>query len=243
MKNFLFLALIVSLVGSCSDKHPKKYKHYHARKKTVSRLQPYMIAANDDRSVSEKVKFTYRIRPSESMASGVQSKKPPVKFHSVRSQNQAKISSKSINSDLDDIVMGERYVGQYKVGNPYQIEDIVYYPQEYDYYEEVGVASWYGDDFHGRSTANGEIYNMGAMTAAHQTLPLPSMVRVTNLSNGKNVVVRVNDRGPFAKSRIIDVSESAADKLGFKGRGTATVKVELLEKETTDLHKSLNIKR
>ncbi len=228
---------VAGLFACSHDKDHKYYKHYQ-----VKRSKYLELAENNAKPAAERVKFTYRVRPSESMAVGV----PKVsakesKFNSIRGKNKEKISTKSINTDLEDIVIDERYVGQYKVGNPYQIEDTVYYPQEYEYNEEVGKASWYGDEFHGRSTANGERYNLGALTAAHQTLPLPSMVRVTNLDNGKNVVVRVNDRGPFAKSRIIDVSEAAADKLGFKGRGTATVKVELLEKETNELHKTLNI--
>ncbi|MDA0902394.1 MAG: septal ring lytic transglycosylase RlpA family protein, partial [Proteobacteria bacterium] len=86
------------------------------------------------------------------------------------------------------------YKGYYKVGNPYKIKGITYYPKEYNNYEEVGEASWYGKKFHGKKTANGEIYNMGDLTAAHRTLPLPSIVRVTNLNNGKTLIVKVNDR-------------------------------------------------
>lgn len=112
-----------------------------------------------------------------------------------------------------------------KVGEPYQINGQWYHPRMIDRYREVGVASWYGMPFHGRKTANGEIYDMHGMTAAHPTLPLPSMARVTNLQNGKSVVVRVNDRGPFAKRRIIDLSRRAAWALGFKAQGTAEVEV------------------
>lgn len=95
-------------------------------------------------------------------------------------------------------------------------------------YRETGVASWYGRKFHGNSTANGETYDMYAMTAAHRTLPLPSYVRVTNLSNGRSVIVRVNDRGPFMKNRLIDLSWTAAKKLGFIEQGHARVRVELV---------------
>ncbi|GAA0857553.1 septal ring lytic transglycosylase RlpA family protein [Aliiglaciecola litoralis] len=95
-------------------------------------------------------------------------------------------------------------------------------------YEKEGIASWYGQKFHGHLTANGEIYNMFTMTAAHKTLPLPSIVRVTNLSNGKQAVVRVNDRGPFHQNRIIDLSYAAAMKIGVLDTGTAHVKVEVL---------------
>ena len=97
-----------------------------------------------------------------------------------------------------------------------------------DHYREIGVASWYGHPFHGRKTANGEVYDMHGMTAAHPTLPLPSIARVTNLENGRSITVRVNDRGPFAKRRIIDLSRRAAWELGFKDQGTAEVEVEYL---------------
>lgn len=112
-----------------------------------------------------------------------------------------------------------------KVGQPYQINGQWYHPRMVDRYQEIGVASWYGVPFHGRQTANGEVYDMHGMTAAHPTLPLPSLARVTNLENGRSVVVRVNDRGPFAKQRIIDLSRRAAWELGFKDQGTAEVEV------------------
>ena len=115
--------------------------------------------------------------------------------------------------------------GVYKVGNPYQIGDTWYYPREQPDYDETGVASWYGPTFYGHPTADGEIYDAQALTAAHRTLPLPVNVRVTNLENGKSLIVRVNDRGPFAKGRIIDVSERAAKLLGFYDTGTAKVRV------------------
>ncbi|GDX36703.1 hypothetical protein LBMAG18_12140 [Alphaproteobacteria bacterium] len=135
----------------------------------------------------------------------------------------------------------QRYEGHFKIGNPYKIFGISYIPQDYQFFEEEGMASWYGSDFHGKKTANGEIYNMGDITAAHPTLPLPSLIRVTNLMNGKTTVVRVNDRGPFAKNRIIDVSEKTAEILGFKGRGTTKVKIEFLRKETDEMLSKLGI--
>jgi rare lipoprotein A len=116
--------------------------------------------------------------------------------------------------------------GTYKVGTPYQIGGVWYYPKEDPFYAETGIASWYGEDFHGKLTANGERYNMDALTAAHRTLPLPTIVRVTNLENGKSLRLRVNDRGPYARGRIIDVSRRAADLLGFQRNGTARVRVE-----------------
>src|ERR1700680_3418375 len=115
--------------------------------------------------------------------------------------------------------------GVYKVGNPYQIAGTWYYPQEQPDYDETGVASWYGPTFYGKYTANGEAYNSDALTAAHRTLPMPVNVRVTNLENGRSLIVRVNDRGPFAKGRILDLSEHAADLLGFRLNGLARVRV------------------
>lgn len=114
--------------------------------------------------------------------------------------------------------------------NPYNIFGIDYLPVSHlTQHEEVGIASWYGNKFHGHYTSNGETYNMFAMSAAHKTLPLPSYVRVTNLDNQKSAIVRVNDRGPFHQDRVIDLSYSAANKIGMLQRGTARVKLELLK--------------
>jgi len=130
--------------------------------------------------------------------------------------------------------------GVYKIGDPYQINGVWYYPAEDYGYNETGIASFYGGEttgtnFHGRLTANGELYDMNALTAAHQTLPMPSLVRVTNLENGRSIVLRVNDRGPFARGRILDVSRRSAQLLGFEGRGTAKVRVQLLSEESRQL--------
>jgi len=122
--------------------------------------------------------------------------------------------------------------GYYKVGKPYQIKDNWYYPKEDYAYDETGIASWYGDDFHALNTANGETYNKNELTAAHKTLPLPSLARVTNLENGRSIVVRVNDRGPFSGARIIDVSQRASQLLGFEKTGTAKVRVQVLADES-----------
>lgn len=129
--------------------------------------------------------------------------------------------------------------GMYKVGNPYKIFGTWYYPKEDYSYSEEGIASWYGKDFHAKKTANGEDYNMHTLTAAHRTLPLPSVVRVTNLANGRTLVLRVNDRGPYAKSRIIDISKRGAELLGYNLQGTTRVRVELLEKESKELKAAL----
>lgn len=118
--------------------------------------------------------------------------------------------------------------GIYKVGNPYKISGRTYTPREDPTYNKTGTASWYGLQFHGRRTANGEIYDMDALSAAHPTLPLPSFARVRNLRNGKEVVVRINDRGPYASDRIIDLSSRAADVLDFKRDGTTPVQVTYL---------------
>ena len=116
--------------------------------------------------------------------------------------------------------------GQYLIGHPYTIAGHTYYPSEKASYTAVGMASWYGAAFHGRRTANGEVYDMASLTAAHPTMPLPSYARVTNLSNGYSVIVRVNDRGPYHGGRVMDVSSRTADVLDFKGAGTAKIKVE-----------------
>jgi rare lipoprotein A len=116
--------------------------------------------------------------------------------------------------------------GVYRVGKPYLMGGREYVPQEDVNYSAVGLASWYGDDFHGRYTANGEIYDMNSISAAHPTLPLPSYVRVTNLANHRSIVVRVNDRGPYVGNRVIDLSVKTAKILGFYGEGVAKVKVE-----------------
>jgi rare lipoprotein A len=120
----------------------------------------------------------------------------------------------------------------YKVGDPYQIGGVWYYPAEDWSYDETGIASWYGEDFHGKYTANGEVFDLNGTTAAHRTLPMPTIVQVTNLENGRSIELRVNDRGPFVRGRIIDVSRRAAQLLGFEGQGTAKVRVRILVPES-----------
>src|SRR3954453_13558128 len=116
--------------------------------------------------------------------------------------------------------------GTYRVGKPYTVGGRVYVPEEDTSYREEGLASWYGNDFHGRLTANGEIFDMGSLTPAHPTLPMPCYARVTNVSNGKSLIVPVNGRGPYHGNRPIDVSNRAAELLEFKGNGVARVRVE-----------------
>ena len=120
----------------------------------------------------------------------------------------------------------------YKVGSPYQINGVWYYPAEDFAYDETGIASWYGAEFHGKYTANGEVFDLNALTAAHRTLPMPSIVQVTNLENGRSIQLRVNDRGPYARNRIIDLSRRSAQLLGFEGVGTAKVRVKILVPES-----------
>ena len=122
--------------------------------------------------------------------------------------------------------------GAYKVGNSYFVQGLRYHPAENFNYAATGIASWYGKKFHGRATANGETFDMNLVSAAHKTLPMPSLVRVTNLENGRSLIVRVNDRGPFARGRIIDMSRRGAQLLGFAVKGTARVRVEIMARES-----------
>jgi len=128
----------------------------------------------------------------------------------------------------------QRGGGRDQLGKPYQVRGKWYYPKEEKHYAKVGLASWYGDAFHGRLTANGEVYDMTHLTAAHPTMPLPSYARVTNLKTGSSVIVRVNDRGPYHEGRIIDVSERAAQMLDYANTGTAQVKVEYVGRAPLD---------
>ena len=116
--------------------------------------------------------------------------------------------------------------GTYKLGSPYRIGTRWYVPAEEPGYDKVGLASWYGSDFHGRKTSNGEVFDMHALTAAHPTLPLPSYAYVTNLSNNRTILVRINDRGPYANDRIVDLSRRSARELGFELHGLTRVRVK-----------------
>ena len=131
-------------------------------------------------------------------------------------------ASPRVHSANDRIPKGG---GFYKLGSPYAVGGRWYTPRDQPGLDEVGIASWYGDDFHGRKTANGEIYDMNRMSAAHPTLPLPTYAYVTNVENGRTVLVRVNDRGPYVGNRMIDLSRAAAHALGTKGRGLGRVRV------------------
>ncbi|NCF49044.1 MAG: septal ring lytic transglycosylase RlpA family protein [Bacteroidetes bacterium] len=124
---------------------------------------------------------------------------------------------------------------RYKVGDPYNVGGVWYYPARDLAYDETGIGSWYGDEFAGKLTANGEIFDPEKITAAHKTLPMPSVVRVTNLDNGKSLVVRINDRGPFVPGRIIDLSREAARLIGYKAQGLAKVRVKVLTEQSLRL--------
>ena len=125
----------------------------------------------------------------------------------------------------------------YKIGKKYNVGGKYYFPKKDLNYNKTGIASWYGPKFHGKLTANGEIYNQYALTAAHKTLPLPSAVKVTNLKNNKSIVLRINDRGPFVNDRIIDLSSKAADILDLKKEGTGLVRVQILKEKSLYLEK------
>jgi rare lipoprotein A len=127
---------------------------------------------------------------------------------------------------LPSLAQRKDWDGAVKIGRPYEVDGVRYVPSDDRSYAATGVASWYGDKFHGRPTSSGELYDMEDLTAAHRTLPMPSFIKVTNSDNGKSVVLRVNDRGPFHSNRIIDVSRRAAEELGFISKGMARVKVE-----------------
>jgi rare lipoprotein A len=149
----------------------------------------------------------------------------------IKSQADDKTPQENSAQDLPSQGAGGVPIGRggvYKVGKPYDVAGVRYYPKEEPGYNKTGIASWYGDPFHGRRTANGEIYDMNELTAAHKTLPMPVYVRVTNLENGRALVVRVNDRGPFVNGRIIDMSRRGAQLLGFHKNGTAKVRVEVI---------------
>jgi peptidoglycan lytic transglycosylase len=156
-----------------------------------------------------------------------------IALSSCRSFDPSKISFfsfKKCSSSYDS-----SYEGHYKVGVPYKINGRWYYPQEDPFYDKIGIASWYGQDFHCKKTANGQIFNKEEFTAAHKTLPLPSVAIVTNLSNGRATKVIINDRGPFAHDRIIDLSERTATALGMRRKGVSTVRVKFLQNETNRL--------
>ncbi len=145
-------------------------------------------------------------------------------------------TAKRIGKSVDD---APQKSGAYKIGNPYKIKGIWYYPAVNYQYDKTGIASWYGPGFHGKKTANGEIYDQNALTAAHKTLPIPTFIQVTNLENGRSMKLRINDRGPYAHGRIIDLSRRSAQMLGVFRKGTARVRVRVLADESRHLAQTL----
>jgi rare lipoprotein A len=142
---------------------------------------------------------------------------------------------KPTTQDIKSITKDDEVQNKIVYGKPYTVFGVTYYPMDYIHkYEEDGIASWYGADFHGKLTSSKEIYNMYDMTAAHKTLPLGSTVLVKSLETGKEVVVRINDRGPFVKDRIIDLSYKAAKELGIDQKGTGKVRITLLSESPSE---------
>jgi rare lipoprotein A len=166
----------------------------------------------------------------------------PTRSRSLSAQNQIEIGAfadkRKYGSASPRVVADGQSVpkggGRDHTGKPYQIAGRWYTPRDNPNYSSTGMSSWYGDAFHGRKTANGEVYDKHAYTAAHPTMPLPSYARVTNATNGRSIIVRVNDRGPFHGGRIIDVSERVAHALEFKHLGTARVKVDFVKRASTN---------
>jgi rare lipoprotein A len=158
------------------------------------------------------------------LLAGCGTPEPKAMVHKSRSKEY--FSEKDYGVKASPYARASRLVGRDQLGKPYKIRGKWYHPKEDRHYSKVGTASWYGDAFHGRLTANGEVYNVADLTAAHPTMPLPSYARVTNLSNGSSVIVRVNDRGPYHDGRLIDLSQRAAQMLGYANVGTAKVKVD-----------------
>ena len=226
------LLLLVILGGSCNTNYNHDKQAHRGNK--YSHLEQRITKQASKR----------KVRPTESMQIGLNNNRKYDLNGGLDDKRDVRDEYANNNQDIANNFIADdgSYVGKYKIGNQYEVFGVTYQPQEYDNFEEEGTASWYGEEFNGKPTANGEIYHKGDMTAAHPTLPLPSMVRITNLENGKSAKVRVNDRGPFSKKRITDVSEGVATELGFKNKGTARVKLEFLKDDTERLLDRLNLK-
>src|SRR3989338_1679953 len=257
MKKILSLLLVACFFTSCSHDYYGDARYYDGIDRNMRPRQARFIHVKPSESMQAGIPKKTIYDFSGHVANQLSEKSEPLIYKGSSSLKMVRngdlrqsISGLEQRNDYDDYeyysdeqhLQTEQYRGHFKIGNPYQIYGVSYFPQNYENFEEIGIASWYGDDFHGKLTANGEIYNSNDLTAAHPTLPLPSMIRVTNLANDRSVIVRVNDRGPFAKSRIIDVSEKADEVLGFRNRGTAEVKVELLRNDTDEMLTRLRIK-
>lgn len=172
---------------------------------------------------------------SAALLAACASPQPKAMVHK-KSATKEYFSEKQYGVKASPYARASKLVGRDQIGKPYKIRGKWYYPKEDKHYAKVGTASWYGDAFHGRLTANGEVYNVADLTAAHPTMPLPSYARVTNLGTGSSVIVRVNDRGPYHDGRIIDLSKRAAQMLDYASLGTARVKVEYVGRAPLEGH-------
>ena len=172
------------------------------------------------------------------LLSGCQSSQPKLALKSSSKEyfSEAAYGVKASPRVADAGVKMPRREGRYQLGKPYKVKDRWYRPELNPAYKKVGAASWYGSAFHGRLTANGEVYDMTRLTAAHPTMPLPSYARVTNLEDGSSIIVRVNDRGPFEKGRVIDLSKRAAQMLDYQSTGVAKVEVDYVGPAPLDTH-------
>lgn len=193
------------------------------------------VSDNDGSKVTETTKTTTETSSSSSETVGKPATEDANSLDEVKKAPMSSVETKKTEPITDVSKTAYGAIGTYKIGNPYLIDGVSYYPHEDYNYSEIGIASWYGPDFHGGKTANGEIFDENKLTAAHRTLPMPSLVRVTNLENGMSVNVKVNDRGPYKRDRILDLSSAAADVLGIKQNGSARVKVEILPEESKKL--------
>ena len=213
-------ALAASLPASAGSRSPAPIRYGHSTSPAVS-SQPLvqLASASTARHSASGSVFAY---PDEPLPSGFGNARPSPPVREAQYQ-----SSPSLPNGLPT-VSPEEYAEYVKIGGAYTVNGVTYTPEADPFYNETGTASWYGPGFHGGITANGESYDMHAMTAAHPTLPLPCFVEATNLSTGEKVTVRVNDRGPFAKNRIIDLSYAAASRLSMVDPGSAEVRVKYL---------------
>src|SRR5580698_3858494 len=211
----------VAVAGSAFEARTLRWCATRVSVMSVSGLEPHMDAGN------RKWRGAMGLGVAAWALAGCAPPPPPhVSYshgHEHFSQSKYGHASRKVVADGEAVPRGG---GQYLVGHPYTVAGHRYYPAENPSYTAVGMASWYGAAFHGRRTANGEIYDMASLSAAHPTMPLPSYARVTNLENGYSVIVRVNDRGPYHAGRVMDVSSRVADVLDMKGMGTAKVKVD-----------------
>lgn len=217
----LYLLLIAGFVSSCAVNNKVPIRSVN-KPRPMNKPDNSVVIAPVDNDDMEKMEKAEEINQNKiSMVDEVNN------TTSVVDTKDANIVK---NEDVKETNFGAK--GYYKIGNPYLIDGVSYFPHEDYNYSEIGMASWYGPNFNGKSTSNGEILDADKITAAHRTLPMPSLVRVTNLENGVSLNVKINDRGPYARDRIIDLSSKTAEILGIKQKGSARVKVEILPEQS-----------